>query len=90
MDWFLYDKDLRHERVKVKLVTLGFEHLLDTFFKSHDFFFVALPILFQFAQNNICCVLRDFIPFVQFNKREKHPWRSINFNKVAVFSLQHY
>ena len=27
--------------------------------------------------------LRDFVPFVQFKKLEKHPWRSVIFNKVA-------
>ena len=25
----------------------------------------------------ICDVLRDLVPFVQFKKREKHPWRSV-------------
>ena len=37
-----------------------------------------------------CDVLRDLVPFVQFQKREKHPWRSVNFSKVADFSLQLY
>ena len=27
--------------------------------------------------------LRDLVPFVQFKKREKHPWRSVNYSKVA-------
>ena len=31
--------------------------------------------------------LRDLVPFVQFKKREKHPWRVVNFSKVAGFSL---
>ena len=26
----------------------------------------------------ICDPLRDLVPFVQFKKREKHPWRSAN------------
>ena len=30
-----------------------------------------------------CGVLRDLVAFVQFKKREKHPWRSVNFSKVA-------
>ena len=30
-------------------------------------------------------VLRDFMPFAQFKKREKHPWRSVTFSKVAGF-----
>ena len=31
----------------------------------------------------ICGALRDLVPFVQFKNREKHPWRSVNFSKVA-------
>ena len=34
--------------------------------------------------------LRDLVPFVQFKKREKHPWRSVTFSKVAGFILQLY
>ena len=29
---------------------------------------------------NICDALRDLIAFVQFGKREKHPWRSVTLN----------
>ena len=25
-----------------------------------------------------CDALRDLVPFLQFKKREKHPWRSVN------------
>ena len=28
----------------------------------------------------ICGALRDLLLFVQFKKREKHPWRSVNFS----------
>ena len=35
---------------------------------------------------NKCGALRNLIPFVQFKKREKHPWRSVNFSKVAGFN----
>ena len=31
----------------------------------------------------ICGALRDLVPLVQFTKREKHPWKSVNFSKVA-------
>ena len=31
----------------------------------------------------MCDALRDLAPFIQFKKREKQPWRSLNFNKVA-------
>ena len=36
-----------------------------------------------------CDALRDLVLFAQFKKSEKHPWRSVNFSKVAGFSLQH-
>ena len=38
----------------------------------------------------ICGALRDLVAFVQFKKREKLPWRNVNFSKVAGFSLQLY
>ena len=31
--------------------------------------------------------LRDLVPFVQYKKREKHPWRSVTYNKVGGFRL---
>ena len=34
-----------------------------------------------------CDALFDLVSFVQFKKREKHPWKSVNFSKVAGFSL---
>ena len=33
-----------------------------------------------------CDALSDVVPFVQLKKREKHPWRGVNFSKVAAFS----
>ena len=36
----------------------------------------------------ICDALCDLVPFVQFKKREKHPWRSVNFSKVAGLKLK--
>ena len=33
----------------------------------------------------ICGALHDFLPFVQFEKREKHSWRSVTFSlKVTL------
>ena len=32
----------------------------------------------------ICDALRDLVLFVQFKKREKHPWRSVTFSKVEA------
>ena len=33
----------------------------------------------------ICGALHDLVPFIQFKKRQKHPWRSVTFSKVAAF-----
>ena len=41
-------------------------------------------------KQNECDASRDLIPFVQFKRREKHPWKSVNFSKVAGFSLYLY
>ena len=38
----------------------------------------------------ICGALHDLVPFVQFKKHEKHPWRSVIFSQVAGSSLQLY
>ena len=35
----------------------------------------------------ICDSLRDLVAFVQFRKREKHPWRSVNFSKIECLKL---
>ena len=35
------------------------------------------------ALSNICDALHNLVPFVQFKKREKHPWRSFTFSKIA-------
>ena len=34
---------------------------------------------------SMCDALRDLVPFVQFKKREKHPWRSVTYSKVEDF-----
>ena len=33
----------------------------------------------------LCDAFCDLVPFVQFEKREKHPWRSFTFSKVTGF-----
>ena len=37
----------------------------------------------------ICDALRDLVAFVQFKRREKHTWRSVNFSKVTGWSVFH-
>ena len=53
------------------------------------------PVLAKLSRGNyrkkpvvICDALRDLVPFVQFKKREKHPWRSVTFSKVAALSCK--
>ena len=41
----------------------------------------SIDVLLIFG--SICDVLRDLVPFEQSKKREKHPWRSVIFSKVA-------
>ena len=41
-----------------------------------------LPHHKLFSSLSVQCFAR-FLPFVQFKKREKHPWRSVTFSKVA-------
>ena len=36
----------------------------------------------------ICDALRGLAQFAQFKKREKHPWMSVTFSKVAGFNRQ--
>ena len=39
---------------------------------------------FKSDLKNICDAV---VPFVQFKKREKHPWISVTFSKVASLQL---
>ena len=41
---------------------------------------------FRYLANKYVGVLRNLVPFIQFKKREKHPWRSVTFIKVAGIS----
>ena len=38
-----------------------------------------------FSSHHIYDALRDLGTFALFKKREKHPWRSVTFSKVAGF-----
>ena len=41
-----------------------------------------------FKVKDISDALRDLVTFVQFKKREKHPWKSVSFSKATVtFSI---
>ena len=44
-------------------------------------FFIHLA---DVSSQTILDALRDIVPFVQFKKRKKHPWRSVTFNQPAT------
>ena len=67
-------------RTLQKRIENSVKHVRELMGKSHSLFFLQ----------KLHLTLRDLVPFVQFKKREKHPWRSVNFSKVAGFSLQLY
>ena len=43
---------------------------------------------FECQNKQNCDALWNLVPFAQLKKSEKHPWRSVNFNKVAGNSPQ--
>ena len=52
---------------------------------------IVIRIIYSVRKQNFgdfrtCDALCDLVPFVQFKKREKHLWRSVNFSKVARFT----
>ena len=47
--------------------------------------FIRLIVIFTqcIILRNIYDALRDLLPFLQFKKREKHPWRAVAFSNFA-------
>ena len=58
---------------------LGYRALQQLLGTYHGFFYIFIQLLY------ICDALRDLVPFLQFKKCGKHPWRSVTFTKVAGF-----
>ena len=44
----------------------------------------AVMAILQNNMEHICDALRNLVQFVQFNRREKHPWSSVSFCKIAT------
>ena len=62
-----------------------FNSILGTEIKSYGGAY-PIPLRTIYAQCTIDLdsdVLHNFVPFAQFYKREKHPWSSVTFGKVA-------
>ena len=70
--------DTSHTRF-VKCFIASFSDKVNKFFKLCHF---TITNEFQ-KSNTVCDALRNLVPFVQFKKCEKHPWRSVNFNQVT-------
>ena len=59
---------------------------------SYTFLFVleiveSLQCVLKRLPSPICDALHDLVTFVQFKKREKHPWRSVNFSKLTLLHV---
>ena len=52
MDWFLYDNGLRHERVKVQMISFRFRNSYDLFFRA--------KLLVNFTEMNDCVLFCYF------------------------------
>ena len=60
------------------LWTNALQYILQVFKTLKTLFFIS-----------ICDALRDLVPFVQFKKRKKHPWRSVFLGKLLKAVLLH-
>ena len=73
--------------IHCKYIFNAFRHCIDgslfKWFSEGDNGLVCGQPLMLISPGSICSALRDLVAFVQFEKREKHPWRSVNFSKVA-------
>ena len=58
--------------------------ILRAFFSAVEFAFFKIYNILTIPFH-ICDALWDLVPFVQFKKREKYPWRSINFAQRTTF-----
>ena len=72
--------------------TYDFALLLIFFTIKCNFIEILLPVQLETQISNLskhvnmCDALRDLVPFVQFKKREKHPWKSVTFRKLQAYS----
>ena len=69
------------QKISSDMVCLGTPHHF-IFFKGYLPQTLLGPFLNTFLNTHICGALRDLASFAQFKKREKHPWRSVNFSKL--------
>ena len=83
----IYDRIVQQDLLKKGNLS---KHCVQTELKSFTYSYLELDLKnYGLDQNKIkiCGALRDLVAFVQFKKREKHPWKSVNFSKVASLRL---
>ena len=83
-DLFLFFKKALHD-VKASGLQFSFNILFLIFLNVAYNKNNLLTILKQTLDNwpKYCDALCDLVPFAQFEKREKHPWRSVTCSKAA-------
>ena len=72
--------DISYLMFKMYTVLRRSTYHISVFFQHH--------LCFGTFTFEICSALRDLVPFVQFKKRQKHPYRTVNFSKIAGFSTK--
>ena len=99
LSFFTCDKVFKNGTIKVwgrmplknlNIVSLHFKFCYECLPLILEYFVSYNELSGYFISKTICDALHDLVPFVQFKKREKHPCRSLNFSKVAGWSLQLY
>ena len=71
---------MRHENQDASLrCNISRNHILYDF---HAFMHYIRYSVNSITKNN-CGTLHNLAAFAQFKKREKHPWRTVNFSKIG-------
>ena len=78
-------EDLEHHLIR-SMSKICMPKDLSTFDAHHMMTYPRILILRDVVYRKICDALRDFVPFVEFEKREQHPSKSVTFSKVAGFT----
>ena len=77
-DILLITQDRKYQECVILRPTLFFQHITD----RKGLFANYVRNIQKGTQKKICDVLRDLVPFVQFKKCRKYPWRSVTFSSL--------
>ena len=76
-------KMIKHALKILEYLLLKFQRVFDHFQDTTQYRVNHKTFLCNFATPTKCGALRELVPCAQFKKREKHPWSSVTFSKVA-------